>query len=145
MAAPTASVSANSQKITNLGTPTLGTDAVTKTYADAIGVIVQEDNVQEGTGIKTLDFTGSGVDVVVTGTEAVVTITGGGGGTPADAAPPAVGTASVVGTGTDYAREDHTHAGVAPSSAAGLTPTKLFVGATDPSASAVNGDVWVQL
>lgn len=34
MAAPTASVSLNSQKITNLGTPTLDTDAATKAYVD---------------------------------------------------------------------------------------------------------------
>lgn len=34
MAVPTASVSMNNQKITNLATPTLGTDAVTKDYAD---------------------------------------------------------------------------------------------------------------
>ena len=36
MAAPTASVSLNSQKITNLATPTLSTDAATKGYVDAI-------------------------------------------------------------------------------------------------------------
>lgn len=35
MAAPTASVSLNSQKITNLGTPTVATDAATKGYVDA--------------------------------------------------------------------------------------------------------------
>lgn len=35
-AAPTNSVSLNSQKITNLGTPTADTDAVTKAYADAL-------------------------------------------------------------------------------------------------------------
>ena len=35
-AAPTSSVSLNSQKITNLGTPTADTDAVTKSYADAL-------------------------------------------------------------------------------------------------------------
>jgi hypothetical protein len=34
MAAPTGSVSANSQKITNLGTPTVNTDASTKAYVD---------------------------------------------------------------------------------------------------------------
>lgn len=33
--------------------------------------------------------------------------------TPASVAPPAVGAASVVGVDTDYAREDHTHAGAA--------------------------------
>lgn len=36
MAAPTASVSAGSQKIINLATPTLASDACTKAYADAI-------------------------------------------------------------------------------------------------------------
>lgn len=36
MAAPTASVSLNNQKITDLATPTLAGDAVTKTYADGI-------------------------------------------------------------------------------------------------------------
>jgi len=35
MGAPTASVSLNSQKITNLATPTLATDAATKGYVDA--------------------------------------------------------------------------------------------------------------
>jgi hypothetical protein len=35
MAAPTSAVSANSQKITSLGTPTAGTDASTKDYVDA--------------------------------------------------------------------------------------------------------------
>ncbi|AZS07893.1 hypothetical protein SEA_KABOCHA_40 [Gordonia phage Kabocha] len=34
MAAPTASVALNSQRITNLGTPSAGTDAATKTYVD---------------------------------------------------------------------------------------------------------------
>lgn len=36
MAVPTASINANSQKIINLATPTLTTDACTKAYADAI-------------------------------------------------------------------------------------------------------------
>jgi hypothetical protein len=36
MAAPTASVSMNSQKITNLATPTLDTDAATKGYVDSV-------------------------------------------------------------------------------------------------------------
>jgi hypothetical protein len=35
-AAPTSSVSLNSQRITNLGTPTADTDAVSKSYADAL-------------------------------------------------------------------------------------------------------------
>ena len=35
MAAPTAAVSANSQKVTNLATPTVSTDASTKAYVDA--------------------------------------------------------------------------------------------------------------
>ena len=36
MAAPTAAVSMNSQRITNVATPTSGTDAVNKSYADAL-------------------------------------------------------------------------------------------------------------
>lgn len=36
MAAPTAAVSANNQKITNLATPTLDSDAATKAYADSV-------------------------------------------------------------------------------------------------------------
>lgn len=43
------------------------------------GLVVQDDGVQEGAGIVTLDF-GAGLDVVVAGTEATVTATGGGGG-----------------------------------------------------------------
>lgn len=44
MAAPTASVSLNSQKITSLGTPTADTDAATKAYVDAarMGMDVKE-------------------------------------------------------------------------------------------------------
>lgn len=42
MAAPTASVSMNSQKITNLAPPTAGTDAVTKAYADNIASGIRE-------------------------------------------------------------------------------------------------------
>src|SRR4051794_32641611 len=34
--APTAAVSLNSQKITNLATPTVGTDATTKAYVDGV-------------------------------------------------------------------------------------------------------------
>ena len=37
----------------------------------------------------------------------------GGGGTPADAAPPAIAASGSVGVSTDYAREDHTHSGSA--------------------------------
>ena len=37
LTAPTASLSLNSQKITNLATPTLTTDATTKSYVDTIG------------------------------------------------------------------------------------------------------------
>lgn len=38
MAAPTAAVSLNTQKITNLATPTLGTDAATKAYVDGASI-----------------------------------------------------------------------------------------------------------
>jgi hypothetical protein len=41
------------------------------------GITVQEENITEGTGITTLDFRGVGMDVVVTGSEAVVTVTDG--------------------------------------------------------------------
>lgn len=43
------------------------------------GLVIQDDNVQEGAGIRTLDF-GTGLDVAVTGTEAVITAPGGGSG-----------------------------------------------------------------
>jgi phage-related tail fiber protein len=68
MAAPTASVSLNSQKITNLATPTLDTDAATKAYVDATkqGLDVK-DSVRAATtanitlsGVQTID----GVSVV---------------------------------------------------------------------------------
>ena len=39
--APVANLSLNSQKITNLATPTLSSDAVTKAYVDAIGGLSQ--------------------------------------------------------------------------------------------------------
>lgn len=51
MAAPTTSVSLNSQKITNLATPTSGNDAVNKTYADGLVADVPSFNV----GSATLD------------------------------------------------------------------------------------------
>ncbi len=37
-AAPTAAVALNSQKITNLGTPTVATDAATKAYVDSLQI-----------------------------------------------------------------------------------------------------------
>lgn len=43
MAAPTASVALNSQKITGLAAPTSGSDAVTKTYADGLVVGLWDD------------------------------------------------------------------------------------------------------
>lgn len=46
-----------------------------------------------------------------------------GGGTPADVAPPGVGGASDVGVSTDYAREDHTHAGATPGHGHPYSPT----------------------
>lgn len=50
MAAPTAAVSLNSQKITSLATPTAGTDAVNKTYADGlVGAAGYSANVGNGT------------------------------------------------------------------------------------------------
>lgn len=68
MAAPTASVSLNSQKITNLATPTLIGDAATKQYVDdAIAGLAWKDSVRVGTlanitlsGAQTID----GISVV---------------------------------------------------------------------------------
>jgi hypothetical protein len=47
--------------------------------AGGSGLIIQDENVQEGTSITTLDFQGGGVDVTVTGNEAVITVAGGSG------------------------------------------------------------------
>ena len=49
MAAPAAAVSFNTQKITNLGTPTLSTDAATKGFVEGLGYI---------TGNQTITFSG---------------------------------------------------------------------------------------
>ena len=59
MAAPTASVSLNSQKITNLGTPTADTDAATKGYVDAArsGLDVKQSVRAATTGPITLSGT----------------------------------------------------------------------------------------
>lgn len=59
MAAPTASVSLNSQKITNLATPTLDTDAATKAYVDATkqGLDVKDSVRAATTGNITLSGT----------------------------------------------------------------------------------------
>jgi hypothetical protein len=64
------------------------------------------------------------VDTTTTPGSVIVSASGGGGGTPADAAPPAVAAASAVGSSTDYAREDHTHAGVVGQNGA----TGLWIG-----------------
>jgi hypothetical protein len=58
-AAPTSSVSLNSQKITNLATPTADTDAVTKAYADALknGLDVKQSVRASTTGNITLSGT----------------------------------------------------------------------------------------
>jgi hypothetical protein len=44
------------------------------------GITVEDEGSVEGTGIDTLNFTGSGVSVTVTGSEAEVIVSGGGGG-----------------------------------------------------------------
>lgn len=50
LAVPIAALSLNSQKITNLATPTAGTDAVTKSYADGlVGAAGYSVNVGNGT------------------------------------------------------------------------------------------------
>ena len=64
MAAPTASVSMNSQKITNLATPTLDTDAATKAYVDSVAqgldakasvVVATTGNIATLSGLLTID------------------------------------------------------------------------------------------
>lgn len=57
MAAPTAAVSLNSQKITNLGTPTAATDAATKAYVDA---------ARSGLDVKQSVRAGSTANVAIT-------------------------------------------------------------------------------
>lgn len=51
MAAPTSSVSMNSQKITNLATPTANGDAATKAYADGVGAYVINVMTEAGRGL----------------------------------------------------------------------------------------------
>lgn len=53
MAAPTASVSMNSQRITSLATPTSGTDAATKTYVDDIRTLTVMNTLAAMTGSVT--------------------------------------------------------------------------------------------
>ena len=45
------------------------------------GITVEDEGSVDGTGIDTLDFAGAGVSVAVTGSEATITIPGGGSGT----------------------------------------------------------------
>ena len=51
LGAPVASLSMGSQKITNLGTPTLSSDAATKAYADSLVTGGTVTSITEGTGI----------------------------------------------------------------------------------------------
>lgn len=62
MAAPTASVSLNSQRITNLGTPTLDTDAATKAYVDAArtGLDVKDSVRAASTANVTVTYAATG-------------------------------------------------------------------------------------
>lgn len=62
MAAPTASVSLNSQKITNLAAPTLDSDAATKAYVDAArtGLDVKESVRAASTANVTLTYSATG-------------------------------------------------------------------------------------
>lgn len=62
MAAPTASVSLNSQKITNLATPTLDSDAATKAYVDASrsGLDVKDSVRAASTANVTVTYTATG-------------------------------------------------------------------------------------
>lgn len=62
MAAPTADVSMNSHKITNLATPTVSTDAVTKAYAD---------NLVQGVSAKAAVRAASTINLTLSGTQTV--------------------------------------------------------------------------
>ncbi len=58
-AVPTSAINMNSQKITNLGTPTLATDAVTKAYADSLvgGASITLTGAVTGSGSGTIATT----------------------------------------------------------------------------------------
>lgn len=62
MAAPTASVSLNSQKITNLATPTADTDAATKAYVDA---------ARSGLDVKTSCRAATSANITLSGTQTI--------------------------------------------------------------------------
>ena len=62
MAAPTASVSLNSQKITGLGTPTADTDACTKAYADSL---------QQGLDVKASCRVATTAEITLSGTQTI--------------------------------------------------------------------------
>lgn len=62
MASPTAAVSFNSQRITNLGTPSAGTDAATKTYVD--GLVNGSDWKQSCHAATTANITLSGSQTI---------------------------------------------------------------------------------
>lgn len=62
MAVPTGSVSLNSQKITNLATPTAGTDAVTKDYVDSVSQGL--DPKQSVKAATTVNITLSGAQTI---------------------------------------------------------------------------------
>lgn len=57
---------------------------------------------------------------------------------PADAVPPAIAAAGAIGVSTDYAREDHTHAGPQPSST--TPPTVAAVSAVGAATAWARGD-----
>jgi hypothetical protein len=59
MAAPTGSVSLNSQKITNLATPTADNDAVNKSYADALIATGNNKGSVRAATVASLSLTGS--------------------------------------------------------------------------------------
>jgi hypothetical protein len=83
--------------------------------ASALGssaAYAREDHTHSG--VTSIAVAGTGLSI--SSSSGAVTITGSGGGgssvTPADAAPPAIAAAGAVGVSTEYAREDHTHAGL---------------------------------
>lgn len=99
----------NGNKVVGVANGVNPTDAVNKSQLDAVGsgteIEVTIDNAEPISAVgKDIWIDPDAPDFV-----------GGDGSGPASLAPPAVGATSVLGVGTDYARDDHTHAGAAVS------------------------------
>jgi hypothetical protein len=81
LAPPTTQVSLGGQRIVNLTTPTVGTDAANKTYVDSVlagsSLKVQDENIDRAVNATVLDFQGAGVNVTPGAAgEAIVTVPG---------------------------------------------------------------------